>query len=85
MFLAIIGAEAGYMGLRALATGGVYICGGITPKVSPAITWCLSSCTFLLDIRAASAQRSVCRRTLPLAGKACNKNQGICGEVSAWL
>lgn len=33
MFLAIIGAEAGYMGLRALATGGIYICGGITPKV----------------------------------------------------
>lgn len=33
MFLAIIGAEAGYMGLRALATGGVYICGGITPKL----------------------------------------------------
>lgn len=32
MFLAIIGAEAGYMGLRALATGGVYLCGGITPK-----------------------------------------------------
>ena len=33
LFLAIIGAEAGYMGLRALATGGVYLCGGITPKV----------------------------------------------------
>ncbi|KAK9843781.1 hypothetical protein WJX81_006046 [Elliptochloris bilobata] len=33
MFLAIIGAEAGYMGLRALATGGVYLCGGITPKL----------------------------------------------------
>ncbi|BDA42706.1 Glucokinase [Coccomyxa sp. Obi] len=33
MFLAIIGAEAGYMGLRALATGGVYICGGITHKL----------------------------------------------------
>jgi glucokinase len=33
MFLAIIGAEAGYMGLRALASGGVYLCGGITPKV----------------------------------------------------
>lgn len=32
MFLAIIGAEAGYMGLRALASGGVYLCGGITPK-----------------------------------------------------
>ena len=39
MFLAIIGAEAGYMGLRALATGGVYICGGITPKVCNIIAW----------------------------------------------
>ena len=34
LFLAIIGAEAGYMGVRALASGGVYICGGITPRVS---------------------------------------------------
>lgn len=33
LFLAIIGAEAGYMGVRALAAGGVYICGGITPRV----------------------------------------------------
>jgi glucokinase len=33
LFLAIIGAEAGYMGMRALATGGIYICGGITPRV----------------------------------------------------
>ena len=33
MFLAILGCEAGFMGLRLLATGGVYICGGIGPKV----------------------------------------------------
>lgn len=33
MFLCILGAEAGAMGLRQLATGGVYICGGIAPKV----------------------------------------------------
>ena len=33
LFLAIIGAEAGYMGVRALASGGIYICGGITPRV----------------------------------------------------
>lgn len=33
-FLAILGAEAGYMGLRILASGGVYVCGGIIPKVS---------------------------------------------------
>ena len=36
MFLSIVGAEAGYMGLRLLASGGIYICGGIAPKV---ITW----------------------------------------------
>lgn len=33
IFLALIGAEAGHMGLRSLASGGVYICGGIMPKV----------------------------------------------------
>lgn len=32
MMLAIVGAEAGHMALRALTTGGVYICGGIFPK-----------------------------------------------------
>ena len=38
MFLSIIGAEAGHMGLRLLAKGGVYICGGITPKVRLLLT-----------------------------------------------
>lgn len=33
LFLALIGAEAGHMGLRSLASGGIYICGGIMPKV----------------------------------------------------
>lgn len=32
IFLSIVGAEAGHMALRSLATGGVYICGGIFPK-----------------------------------------------------
>lgn len=35
LFLAIVGAEAGYMGLRILASGGIYICGGIIPRVGP--------------------------------------------------
>ena len=34
MFLSIVGAEAGHMALRSLATGGVYVCGGIPPRVS---------------------------------------------------
>ena len=33
LFLAILGAEAGYMGLRILASGGIYVCGGIIPRV----------------------------------------------------
>ena len=36
MFLSIIGAEAGAMALRSLATGGVYLCGGITAKLGRA-------------------------------------------------
>lgn len=33
LFLAIVGAEAGNMGLRTLAKGGVYVAGGLTPKL----------------------------------------------------
>lgn len=33
IFLDIIGAEAGHMALRCMASGGVYIAGGITPKL----------------------------------------------------
>lgn len=33
MFLSIVGAEASHMALRGLSTGGVYIAGGILPKV----------------------------------------------------
>ena len=35
MFLSIVGAEAGHMALRSLASGGVYVCGGIPPRVRP--------------------------------------------------
>ena len=33
IFLAVVGAEAGAMGLRCLAKGGVYIAGGIIPRL----------------------------------------------------
>ena len=42
LFLALIGAEAGHMGLRSLASGGIYICGGIMPKVIHAVQYKLA-------------------------------------------
>ena len=37
MFTAILGAEAGNMALKVLATGGVYLGGGIPPRILPAL------------------------------------------------
>ena len=35
MFAAIYGAEAANLALKYLAMGGVYLCGGIAPKILP--------------------------------------------------
>jgi glucokinase len=37
-FVSILGAEAGNMALKVLATGGVYLGGGIPPRILPALT-----------------------------------------------
>ncbi len=37
MFVSILGAEAGNMALKVLATGGVYLGGGIPPRILPAL------------------------------------------------
>jgi len=37
MFVAILGGEAGNMALKVLATGGVYLGGGIPPRILPAL------------------------------------------------
>lgn len=36
-FASLYGAEAGNLALKILATGGVYVCGGIAPKILPMI------------------------------------------------
>jgi glucokinase len=36
-FCALYGAEAGNVALRSLARGGVYLCGGIAPRILPAL------------------------------------------------
>jgi glucokinase len=38
VFIEAYGAEAGNLGLRSVATGGVFIGGGIAPKILPALT-----------------------------------------------
>ena len=47
LFVSILGAEAGNLALRYLAAGGVYLGGGIPPKILPA----LSDGTFLQSFR----------------------------------
>ncbi|HPD40040.1 MAG TPA: glucokinase [Anaerolineae bacterium] len=37
MFVAILGAEAGNLALKVLSTGGVYLAGGIPPRILPAL------------------------------------------------
>jgi glucokinase len=37
IFVAVLGAEAGNLTLKVLATGGVYLGGGIPPKILPAL------------------------------------------------
>jgi glucokinase len=37
MFVEVYGAEAGNLGLRTMATAGVYVGGGIAPKILPAL------------------------------------------------
>lgn len=38
IFISVYGAEAGNLALRSVATGGVYVGGGIAPKVLPALS-----------------------------------------------
>ena len=38
LFVEAYGAEAGNLALRSMATGGVFIGGGIAPKILPALT-----------------------------------------------
>ena len=47
--LAILGAEASAMALRSLARGGVYLAGGITPKIAPAFEGRPAGANPLLD------------------------------------
>ena len=57
MFVSAYGAETGNLALRAMATGGVYIGGGIAPKILPA----LQTGTFIEAFLAKGPMRSLLR------------------------
>ena len=37
LFVSVLGAEAGNLALRMMALGGIYLCGGIAPKILPVL------------------------------------------------
>ena len=58
LFVGVLGAEAGNMALRTVATGGVFLGGGIPPKIIPA----LEGPTFLGAFRAKSPMEDLVAR-----------------------
>jgi glucokinase len=49
IFLSIIGAEAGAMALRCLARGGVFIAGGIVPRLMERVKTGAARASFVSD------------------------------------
>jgi glucokinase len=47
LWLSVYGAEAGNLALKAMATGGIYLAGGISPKILPKLTGPLFMSAFL--------------------------------------
>ena len=75
MFVAVYGAEAGNIALRTVATAGVYIGGGIAPKILPA----LQSGTFLDAFRAKAPMADLVA-TIPVA-VILNPDAGLLGAA----
>ncbi len=75
LFVGAYGAEAGNLALRTLATGGVFVAGGIAPRILPA----LRSETFLEAFRAKGRFRSLLVR-VPLS-VVLNPHLGLLGAA----
>jgi glucokinase len=75
MFVAIYGAESGNIALRTVATAGVYVGGGIAPKILPA----LESGTFLDAFRAKEPMADYVA-TIPVA-VILNPDSGLLGAA----
>ena len=76
IFVAAYGAEAGNIALRAVATAGVYVGGGIAPKILPA----LQSGSFLEAFRAKQPMADLVA-TIPVA-VILNRDAGLLGAAA---
>jgi glucokinase len=76
MFVSAYGAEAGNIALRAVATAGLYVGGGIAPKILPA----LESGAFLEAFRAKEPMAHLVA-TIPVA-VILNPDAGLLGAAS---
>ncbi len=75
MFIAILGAEAGNLALKLLATGGIYLGGGIPPRIVPQ----LQSPTFLESFKDKGRFRALLGR-IPIA-VILNEKAGLLGAA----
>lgn len=66
MFLSILGAEAANLGLKALARGGIFIAGGIPPKLMPIILSRGSQGPLQLAFRRPGCRFEPVRASMPL-------------------
>jgi len=76
MFVSILGAEAGNLALKVLATGGVYLGGGIPPRIVPALSDGRFTAAFtrkgrLSDLLARVPVRVIVHPEAALLGAAC--------------
>jgi glucokinase len=66
LFVSVYGAEAGNLALKCLATGGVYIGGGIAPKILPALDGRGVGKTGFIESFTAKGRFAEFMRTLPV-------------------
>ncbi len=91
MFIAFYGAEAGNLALKYLATGGIYIGGGIAPLVADQIAGARRSSSVLAtrDRRISRSCSSACRsasstrRSMPCMGRPITRD--ACSQIAEFM
>lgn len=86
LFVSILGAKAGNLALTTLATGGVYIGGGIPPRILPALSDGTFTSAFqrkgrLRPVLEKIPVRVICNPDAPFLGAACHGLRRLAGST----